>query len=374
MRVAVIHDWLTVYGGAERVLEQMLKLYPDADLYSVVEFLGPGERAFIKNKSVKTTFIQKMPLAKHKYRHYLPLMPLAVEQIDLSDYELVLSSSHAVAKGVLTGPEQLHLCLCYTPMRYAWNLQHQYLKETGLDRGLKSLLARSMLHKMRIWDLRTANGVDGFIAISKYIAGRIWKVYRRKAVVIYPPVDTEHYIPGLEKEDYYLAVSRMVPYKRMELIAETFARLPDKKLLMIGDGPEFKKVQAIAGKNVTLLGYQPDEALLNYMQQARAFIFAAEEDFGIVPLEAQACGVPVIAYGHGGALETICGLETDEPTGIFFEEQTAEALAEAVRLFENEQTHFSAEACRKNALRFAQQRFRTELQDYIDREIESRIV
>ena len=370
MRVAIVHDWLTVYGGAERVLEQMLKLYPDADLFSVVDFLGPDERAFISDKRVKTTFIQKMPLAKKKYRHYLPLMPLAVEQLDLSAYDLVLSSSHAVAKGVLTGPEQLHICMCYTPLRYAWDLQHQYLKEAGLDRGLKGLLTRAMLHRMRIWDLRTANGVDRFIAISNFVAARIWKVYRREAEVVYPPVDTERYLPGLEKGDYYLAVSRMVSYKKMGLIAKAFARLPDKKLVMIGDGPEFKKVQAMAGKNVAMLGYQSAEVLLDYMQRARAFIFAAEEDFGIVPLEAQACGVPVIAYGCGGALETIRGLETEAPTGLFFKEQTAEALAETVRLFEKEEKRFSVEACRDNALRFAPQRFRTELQKCIEREVD----
>lgn len=296
MKVAVIHDWLVTYGGAERVLAQLLQLWPEADVYSIVDFFPENQRHLLLNKPVNTSFIQKMPLAKKHYRHYLPLMPLAVEQFDLSAYDVVISSSHAVAKGVLTGPDQLHICYCYTPMRYAWDLQHQYLQQSGLQRGIKSMLTRYMLHKMRLWDMRTANGVDEFIAISHYISRRIHKVYRRESTVIYPNVDTESFIPieVKNKDDFYLTASRMVPYKKIDLIVEAFNGMPDKQLVVIGDGPDMEKIRRIAQKNTLLLGYQEQDVLLSYMQRARAFVFASEEDFGIVPVEAQACGTGFI--------------------------------------------------------------------------------
>ena len=369
MRIAIIHDWLVTYAGAERVLEQMLQVFPDADIYSLVDFLPHDRRAFILSKEVNTSFIQNMPQAKRFYRNYLPLMPLAIEQFDLSAYDLVISSSHAVAKGVLTGPDQLHLCMCYSPIRYAWDLQHQYLKETGLDKSLKSWLARYMLHHIRNWDYRTANGVDEFIAISNFIARRIWKVYRRESHVIYPPVDVDRFTLKEKKDDFYLTASRMVPYKKIDLIVEAFANMPDKKLFVIGEGPDYNKIKAKAGNNVELLGYQPFDVLKDYMQEARAFIFAAEEDFGIAPLEAQACGTPVIAFGKGGATETINGLDKPMPTGIFFLEQTVESLGAAVRSFENCQERISPEACRKNALRFSPERFRREFKDYVDEQM-----
>ena len=369
MRIAIIHDWLVTYAGAERVLEQMLHVFPDADLFSVVDFISKQRRSFIQDKVVNTSFIQDMPLAQKYYRHYLPLMPLAVEQFDLSPYDLIISSSHAVAKGVLTGPDQLHLCMCYSPIRYAWDLQHQYLKETGLDKSLKGWLVRYMLHHIRNWDYRTANGVDEFIAISNFIARRIWKVYRREAHVIYPPVDVDKFTLAEKKDEFYLTASRMVPYKKIDLIVEAFAKLPDKKLIVIGEGPDYKKIKAKVGKNVELLGYQPFEVLKDCMQKAKAFIFAAEEDFGITPLEAQACGTPVIAFGKGGAAETIIGLDKPVPTGVFFSEQTTESLVIAIKSFETCQKKISPQACRENALRFSPERFRQELKDYVDKQM-----
>lgn len=367
LRIAIIHDWLTVYAGAERVLEQMLLCFPEADLFALVDFLPQGGRGFILDKPVQTSFLQKMPLARGKYRQYLPLMPLAIEQFDLSGYDLVISSSHAVAKGVLTGPDQLHLCMCYSPIRYAWDLQHQYLRESGLDRGLKGWLAKWILHKMRIWDARTANGVDRYIAISEFIARRIWKVYRRDADVIYPPVDVAAFTLRADKEDFYLTASRMVPYKKIDLIVEAFSAMPDKKLVVIGDGPDYEKIRAVAGKNVTLLGFQGFDVLKDHMQRARAFVFAAEEDFGIAPLEAQACGTPVIAFGKGGALETIRGLgQSSAPTGVFFDEQTVDAVRAAVDEFERAEARISAEACRANALRFGPDRFRREFAEFVE--------
>ena len=366
MKIAIVHDWLTVYAGAERVLEQMLACYPNADLFSVVDFLPSDKRGFIQNKPVSTSFIQRLPFAKAKYRSYLPLMPLAVEQFDLSGYDFVISSSHAVAKGVLTGPDQLHLCMCYSPIRYAWDLQHQYLKESGLDRGVKAWLAKRMLHKIRIWDTRTANGVDEFVAISRFISRRIWKVYRRESSVIYPPVDVRAFDLREEKESFYLTASRMVPYKKIDLIVGAFSAMPDKRLIVIGDGPDFAKIKAKAGPNVELLGYQSFEVLRDHMQRARAFVFAAEEDFGIATMEAQACGTPVIAFGKGGAVETIRGLDRDEPTGVFFPEQSAVAIQQAVHQFEQERDRIAPAACRANAMRFAPERFRQEFRGFVE--------
>jgi len=371
MKVAFVHDWLTVYAGAERVLEQMLQVFPEADLFSTVDFLPPGQRAFIRNKPVRTSFIQKLPLAEKKYRQYLPLMPLAVEQFDLSGYDLVISSSHAVAKGVLTGPDQLHLCMCYSPIRYAWDLQHQYLKESGLDTGIKGWLAKWMLHKMRIWDYRTAHGVDEFIAISHFIARRIRKVYGRESTVIYPPVDVAGFSLQPDKEDFYLTASRMVPYKKIDLIVEAFTQMPGKKLVVIGDGPDFQKIKSVAGKNVELLGYQPFTTLKDYMQRARAFVFAAEEDFGIAPLEAQACGTPVIAFGKGGALETIRGLEAENPTGVFFARQEPQSLQRAVSQFEAAAAVLTPANCRENALRFSPERFSAEFRNFVEERMEN---
>jgi glycosyltransferase involved in cell wall biosynthesis len=369
MRVAIVHDWLVTYAGAERVLEQLLVLYPDAHLYSTVDFVPPAQRAFLGDRVVTTSFIQRLPWARRKYRSYLPLMPLAIEQFDMSAYDLVISSSYAVAKGVLTGPDQLHLCLCYSPARYAWDLQHQYLREAGLTRGLQSWMARYLLHRFRVWDVRTANGVDGFIAISHFIAARIRKVYRRESVVIYPPVDVDAFTPGTKREDFYVTASRMVPYKRMDMIVEAFTAMPSRQLIVIGDGPDLQKVRAKAGPNVRILGQQPFDALRAHLQKARAFVFAAEEDFGIVPVEAQSCGTPVIAYGKGGVLESIRGLDDAAPTGIFYQEQTVAAVIAAVEHFEHERHRILPENCRKNALQFGIDRFRTEVKQYADREM-----
>lgn len=358
MRVAIVCDWLVVYAGAERVLEQILKIYPDADLFCLVDFLPEDQRAFIMNKSTQTSFIQHLPCAKKKYRSYLPLMPLAIEQLDVSPYDLVISSSHAVAKGVLTGPDQLHISYIHSPIRYAWDLQHQYLQEANLIRGIKGWMAKVILHYMRLWDYRTANGVDHFIANSKFIARRIKKVYGREAAVVYPPVDIEAYELCEEKEGFYLTASRMVPYKKVKLIVEAFNEMPDKKLLVIGDGPEYGKIKEIAKSNITLMGYQPFAVLKEKMQKAKAFVFAAEEDFGITPVEAQACGTPVIAYGKGGALETVQGYTDTMPrTGIFFESQTIQSIRNAVDSFEKNASDFVFRNCRLNAERFSQQQF-----------------
>jgi glycosyltransferase involved in cell wall biosynthesis len=367
LKVAVVCDWLVTYAGAERVIEQILKVFPQADVFSVVEFLPEGQRGFLGGKPVATTFIQSLPFARKFYRQYLPLMPLAIEQLDVSGYDLVLSSSHAVAKGVLTGPDQLHIAYVHSPIRYAWDLQHQYLQEAALTKGIKGYLAKLILHYIRIWDVRTANGVDFFVANSQFIAKRIMKTYRREAIVIYPPVDIERFTLYEAKEDFYVTASRMVPYKKLDLIVEAFAGMPDKKLVVIGDGPDFAKVQKKAGPNIELLGYQPFDILKDYMQRAKAFVFAAEEDFGITPVEAQACGTPVIAYGRGGVLETVQGLTSQCPTGVFFTEQTVEALSKAIAQFEQEHWRILPAACRQNAERFSVERFCQQYQETVNK-------
>jgi glycosyltransferase involved in cell wall biosynthesis len=362
LRVAIVHDWLVVYAGAERVLEQMLEILPQADLFAVVDFLEPDARRFIRNKPVTTTFIQKLPGARRHYRSYLPLMPLAIEQLDLSGYDLVISSSASVAKGVITGPDQLHVCMCYSPMRYAWDLTHQYLRESKLTSGLKSWLTRWLLHRIRMWDYRTANGVDEFIAISKFIGRRIHKVYGRESTVIYPPVDVFAFAPADQREEFYVTASRMVPYKRIDLIVEAFAQMPDRKLVVIGDGPEFARIKKIATPNVQLLGYQPYEVLKSHLQRAKAFVFAAEEDFGIAPLEASACGTPVIAFGRGGARETVL----DGQTGVLFEEQTVESIRQGIERFERLRSQFDTRLIRRHAEKFSAGRFRDQFVDFLE--------
>lgn len=366
-RVAVVHDWLVTAGGAERVLENILDCFPKADIYCIVDFLPKHQRRFLSNKKVTTSFIQRLPFAKSKYRSYLPLMPLAVEQFNLSDYDLVISSSHAVAKGVLTGPDQLHICLCYSPMRYAWDLQFQYLSQANLQKGLKSLFVRIILHKLRIWDLRTSVNVDYFIAISRFIQRRIRKAYNRHSHVIYPPVATDEILMIGKKKDSYLTVSRMVPYKNVPLIVEAFSKMPEKKLIVIGDGPDFEKCKKIATSNIMLTGWKDRDYVISKMQEAKAFVFAAEEDFGITPIEAQACGTPVIAYGKGGSVETIAGGDTNNATGVFFYEQSVTSIVEAVYKFEELDIKIDPEHCRLNASRFSANIFQENFNSHVNK-------
>lgn len=353
LRTAIVHDWLPVYAGAERVLEQMINVLPESEIHSLIDFLPDDQRAFLQGKTVKTSFIQNMPFARKKYRFYLPVVPFATEQFDLTDYDVVVSSSYVAAKGVLTTADQLHVSYVHSPVRYAWDLHFQYLKEGGLEKGLKGLMAKLILHYMRLYDVSCANRVDAYVANSRTVARRIWKTYRRRAEVVYPPVDTDAFTFCADKEDFYVTASRLVPYKKIDLIVEAFAQMPDRKLIVIGDGPDFDKIAAKATPNVEMLGYQPFEELKRYMRRARAFVFAAEEDFGIVPVEAQACGTPVVAFGRGGATETIIPGET----GVFFFEQTAESLKNAIQALDDTYIRFSPERIRENALRFSVARF-----------------
>ncbi|HEX4377154.1 MAG TPA: glycosyltransferase [Steroidobacteraceae bacterium] len=363
--VGIVHDWLTGYAGGEKVLEQILLMHPHAALYTTIDTLPDSGRAWLHGFKPVTTFAQRFPFMRKHYRSLLPILMLAVEQLDVSEHPLILSTSVSVARGILTSPDQLHIGYVHAPMRYAWDQQHQYLRESGLDSGLKGMIARWLLHKARIWDLRGANGVDYFIANSNFIARRIWKVYRRPAAVIYPPVDTEQFAFCEKKENFYLIVSRMVPYKKIPLIVEAFARMPDKKLIVVGHGPQMNAVKKVATKNVEILGFQPAEVVSDLMQRTRAFVFAAEEDFGIAPVEAQACGTPVIAFGRGGVLESIRGLTHARPTGTFFSEQTPAAIAQAVDDFERNMDRLEPQACRDNALRFSIPTFNTNYREFV---------
>ncbi|MCG7896822.1 MAG: glycosyltransferase family 4 protein [Candidatus Thiodiazotropha weberae] len=364
-KVAVIHDWLTVYGGAERVLEQILSVFKTAHLYTLVDYLNEKDRKFLKDRKITTSFIQSLPFSKKYYRQYLFLMPYAIENIDLSQYDIIISSSHAVAKGVLTGPDQLHISYVHSPIRYAWDLQHEYLQTSGLNKGIKGLIAKWQLHKIRQWDYRTPNGVDKWIANSNFIKKRIWKVYRRKSSVIYPPVNTNKFFISNTKKDFYFTVSRFVPYKRIDIIVNAFKSMPDKELVVIGDGPEWNKINNNITKNIKLLGYKESNVVEEYMRNAKAFIFAAKEDFGIVPVEAQACGVPVIAYGKGGVLDTVL----ENKTGIYFYEQSEQSIVNAVTRFENIKDQFDPDEIRAHAESFSEERFRSEIENYVKNEL-----
>ena len=321
------------------------------------------DRKWLEGRKIHTSFIQRLPFARRKFRGYLPFMPLAIEQFDLAPHDVVISSNHAVAKGVITRADQLHISYVHTPIRYAWDLKDQYLREAGLTWGLRSIMVRMMMHYIRRWDLAAANRVDTFVANSRYVARRIQKTYRREAQVLYPPVDIDAYPYCEQKEDFYVTASRLVPYKKVDLIVEAFTKngLP---LMVIGDGPDMKKISKLAGPNVKMLGYQPQAEMTRLMQQAKAFVFAADEDFGITPVEAQACGTPVIAYGRGGVTETVI----DGETGIFFDQQTVESLNEAVNRFEEIESSFEPELIRKQAEQFGIERFRRELLELVDRE------
>ena len=374
LRMAIVHEWLTTLGGSELVLKEMLAVYPQADLFALVDVMSADDREALglTGRTVRTTWMQHVPGIARHYRRLLPLMPGAVRGHDLRGYDVVISNTHAVSHRVRVSAGAVHLVHCCSPMRYAWDLREQYLEEAGLDRGITGATARAMLEWMRRGDERAAQLPQAYAGISRYIGQRIARCYGREATIIYPPVDVEYFTPGGAgcgvrgvEDQFYLAASRMVPYKRLPLIAEAFSRLlPDRELVIIGDGPEMGRVRAAAGANVRVMGAQSREVLRDHLRRARAFVFAADEDFGILPVEAQACGTPVIALGVGGARETV----RDGETGLFFGEQTAEAIAAAVLRFE-EGPEFTVAACRVNAEKFSVARFRREFRAWVEGEI-----
>jgi glycosyltransferase involved in cell wall biosynthesis len=365
MKIAIIHEWLDSYAGSERVVEQMLACFPEADLYALCDFLPDGQRGFLGGKVPRTSFIQRMPFARKMFRNYLQLMPLAIEQFDLQGYDLVVSSSHAVAKGVITGPGTKHVSYVHSPMRYAWDLQHQYLRQAGLTRGLKGLYTRWLLHRLRGWDQLSSARPDVILGNSSYIVERIRKVWRREAEVLHPPVDLDGFPLSTADRTHFLVASRQVPYKRVELVAEAFARMPELKLVVAGDGPSAPLVAEAAkgASNIEVRGRVPQAELVSLLQGARAFVFAAEEDFGIAMVEAQACGTPLIVYGRGGARDIVA----EGTTGLFFKEQSADAIVAAVRAFVAREAAFTPEACHAQAQQFSIAEFRRKLRDVVSR-------
>jgi len=332
MKVAIVHEWLTTLGGSELVLRELLRVFPDAGVFTLVDKMAPDDRAFIGVSEVTTSFLDAMPGVGAKYRSLLPLYPAAVRGLDVSGFDVVISNSHSVAKNVRTRAGQLHISYCLSPMRYAWDLREQYLRESGLSDGVRGVMARTLLDALQRWDRARSVDVDVFVTLSHYIADRIQRAYGRPSTVIYPPVDVDFFTPGPRDEslgDYYATVSRFVPYKRVDVIARAFAELPDRKLVIVGGGPDAEKVKAACGPNVTMLGRASRDRVRDVLRGATAFLFAAEEDFGIAPVEAQACGAPVIAFGRGGALETVVGADDAQRTGLFFGEQTPAAIAAA---------------------------------------------
>jgi len=366
VKIAVVHDWLDTWRGGEKALAEILDLYPDADLYTLVDFLSDADRRHLRGKRARTSFLQRIPFAKTRFRLLLPWFPYAIESLDVSRYDLVISSSHAVAKGVRTHPGQVHVCYCYTPMRYAWDLRDQYLAQTGLDSGLRGVLTRKMLARLSAWDRASSERVDHFVAISRHIADRIRRSYARESTVIYPPVTIEPREDGAARTGTYVTVSQLVPYKRVDLLVDAFRQLPGRDLVIIGEGPERARIEPTAPPNVRFAGRLADAERDRRLASARAFVFAAEEDFGIAPLEAQAFGTPVVAYAGGGTRETISGLDDAVPTGVLFDEQSVAAIVDAIRRFERNERHIDPDACRANARRFESARFRREFAAFID--------
>lgn len=352
-RVAVVHEWLLERAGSERVTEAILRRFPQAELFTLIDRLPAADRGMLAGRTVHTSFLQRLPGLPGTLKYAVPLMPLAIEQFDLTGFDLVVSSSHTVAKGVIVSPDALHLCYCHSPMRYAWDLQPTYLRTERLDRGLKGLAARLMLHRMRTWDHRSAAGVDAFCANSEFVARRILKAYRRRADVIPPPVDVQPPQPQTRDPGLYVTVSRLINYKRVDLLVEAFRSMPDRRLVVIGTGPDARRLRAGAPSNVRFDGYLPLEAMRAEVARARAFLFAAVEDFGISPVEAMGLGTPVIALRRGGAAETVLGLDADRPTGVFFDEQTPQAIVEAIERFERSSGRIGADACVARAAGYA---------------------
>lgn len=367
MKVAIVQEWLVTVGGSDKVVKAILDVFPDADIYTLVAKKEVCDELGIPWEKVHTSFIQKMPLGTKKHRAYLPLFPFAIEQFDLRGYDVVISSSHCVAKGVLTKADQLHICYCHSPIRYCWDMYNEYLEESHLDKGFKSWLVRLMLHPIRQFDAIAGSRVDYYISNSDYVGQRIRKTYRRKATTIHPNIDISNFELCNDKEEYYLASSRLVAYKKIDTIIEAFNQMPDKKLVVIGGGPNLEAYRKLAKDNVTVMGYQPFDVLKEKMQHAKAFVFAADEDFGMIPIEAQSCGTPVIAYGHGGSLETVNGGKT----GLFFNEQTPEAILEAVNKFESMGSQpFAPADCRQWAEGFSEERFKRQIKEFVEEKYE----
>jgi len=373
MRVAIVHYWFVSRRGGERVVEALCELFPQADLFALVADRKTLS-AELQKHSLTTSFLQKLPGSRRWHRHMLPLYPLAVEQFDLSGYDLVISSESGPAKGVLTSPETCHICYCLTPMRYIWNFYHEYKNGSGLGLVTKPIFGLTA-HYARLWDQASAARVDHFAAISHSVAARVRKYYRREAEVIYPPVDVTAAQLSGNIEDYYLVVGQLVNYKRVDLAIEACNQL-GRPLRIVGVGEEYSRLRRIAGKTVSFLGALSDEEVRSQYAQCRALLFPGEEDFGIVPVEAQAAGRPVIAFGKGGARETVIGADRDgltsseRSTGMFFGEQRVSSLVEAILRFEAEERHFSPSFIQAHAEQFDKKHFLKNMGSFVAEKLE----
>jgi glycosyltransferase involved in cell wall biosynthesis len=361
-----VHDWLDTWGGAENVLVELLGLFPGADVHTLIDVMPMETRRRLGATRVRTSWLQHLPAGRAWFRYCLPLMPAAIESFDFTGYDLVLSSSHAVAKAARTGPGQTHICYCHTPARYVWEQRDSYVADSGPG----AAIMRRLLDRVRDWDRRTAARVNHFIANSEHIARRIARCYGREATVIYPPVDCARFasaaaVPGDRRDDYYVAVSRLVPYKRLDLLVASFRALPQRRLVVVGDGPQAVTLARDAPANVEFRGRLDTAELAHLVQRARALVHAAEEDFGIALVEAQAAGTPVIAFSGGAATEIVQGLDSSAPTGALFDAQSAAAIGAAIGAFEAASRHIDPAACRANAARFAPERFRAALSAFI---------
>lgn len=365
-RVVLVHDWLTGMRGGEKCLEPLCRRWPDARLFTLLHKRG-SVSPVIEDTRIRPSFLDTLPGVEKYYRYLLPLMPFAAGW-RVTDADLVVSLSHAVAKSARPPKGVPHVCYCFTPMRYAWHMKESYFRATGLLGRLKARAIDALLAHIREWDRRTAERVTHFVAISNTVRDRIRDCYNRDAAVIYPPVDTDFYTPsGEAREDFYLVVSALAPYKRFDLAIDACRRL-GRRLVVIGSGQDFAKLKAAAGPSVEFLGWQPDEVIRDHLRRARALLFPGEEDFGIVPLEAQACGCPVIGYGRGGLTETVRPLgRVADPTGVLFEQQTIDAVAEAMERFERNADRFDPRTARRQAVQFRKERFESELFGFLDR-------
>ena len=367
-KIAIVHEWLVNYAGSEKVVESFTNIWPDAMVFALVDFLDDDLRDIIlKGKHAHTSFIQHLPYARKQHRKYLPLFPKAVESFNLKNYKLIISSSHAVAKGARKKKNQLHISYCHSPMRYAWDDADYYLQEANLTSGFKGKVAQLVLKYLKKWDVKSAKNVDYFIANSKHIAAKIKRIYNRNADVIYPPVDTQKFSLVTEKEDYYLTASRLVPYKRIDMIVDAFANMLDKKLVVIGSGPEKEKIKAKATPNIDVIGYQDFDSLKGYMEKAKAFVFAAEEDFGIIVVEAMACGTPVIAGNFGGTSESVI----DGKTGVLFPDQSVDSIISAVKKFEQISGTLSYSEIRNHSEKFSRCTFEHNIKEYVNEKLKS---
>ena len=364
MKTAIVHYWLTTYGGGEKCVEAFCELWPKSDIFTLIYQPKVFADSIISRHRVTPSFIDGLPMAKKKFRHYFPLFPFAIEQFDLRGYDVVLSSASGFAHGVLTDPDQTHICYMHTPMRYAWSGYHEYMAYPELRGKLKNTLARTIFHRIRQWDYMAAQRVDHFIANSEEVRRRIWKYYRREAAVIHPPIEVEKFSPPVDqkKEEFYFTLSRLVPYKKIDLVVRAFLMMPGRRLIIGGDGPELEPLKKLAqdARNIEFLGFVSETQKVKYLRESRGFIFAAHEDFGMVPVEAQAAGTPVIAFRKGGTMETV----RENQTGVFFDEQTPESLSEAVSRFET--FDFNRQTLTAWAEKFSLKRYQDEISSFVE--------